>query len=298
VLIGLVFINKEGKFNENTWLIDGYLFGGKGNLSIYIIENDGIRMMIDTSEKATVPKIIKKLKEFKIYPIHKIFLTHSHFDHIDGVHELKKLITETKIEVLASQNAVENLKNPDNINKVFEGETEPIEGVIPLRDNQIIDLNGLKLEVLNFFGHTMDSIALFDKKNRNIFTGDAIIDKSSIYYFQPTFMPPDFHEAELLKTFQKLRNMKDKLNSISLAHYGVWTDEDFNQIINNMEELHFATKDSIIKWYKENPSYNYLALKFHEKFIPKSKIIKKGFIGVLEQQMEWLVEGLKRSGFI
>ncbi len=294
----LVYINKEGKFNENSWLIDGYLFGGKGSLSIYIIENDGIRLMIDASEKTTVPKIIEKLKEFKIYPIHKIFLTHSHFDHVDGVHEFKKLIKDVDIEVLASENAIENLKNPNNLNEVFATETEPIEGVVPLKDNEIIDLNGLELKVLNFFGHTMDCIALFDKKNKNIFTGDAIIDKSSIYYFQPTFMPPDFHESELLKTFQKLRNMRDELNSISLAHYGVWTDDDFEQIIDSMEELHFATKDSIIKWYKENPSYNYLALKFHEKFIPKSKIIKLGYIEVLERNMEWLVEGLKRSGFI
>ena len=294
----LVFINKEGKFNENTWLIDGNLFGGKGNLSIYIIENDGTRMMIDTSEKVMAPIIIEKLKKFKIYPIHKIFLTHSHFDHVDGVHELQKLMKTTNIEVLASENAIENLKNPNKMNEVFATKMEPIEDVIPLKDNEIINLNGLELKVLNFFGHSMDSIALFDQKNKNIFTGDAIIDKSSIYYFQPTFIPPDFHEAELLKTFQRLRNIKDELNSISLAHYGVWTEEDFEQIVNTMEELHFSTKDSIIKWYNENPSYNYLALKFHETFIPKSKIIKYGYIGFLERQMEWLVEGLKRSGFI
>jgi glyoxylase-like metal-dependent hydrolase (beta-lactamase superfamily II) len=297
-VIILVYINKEGKFNDNTWLIDGYLFGGKGSLSLYIIENNDTRIMIDATEKTAVPKIIEKLKEFKIYPIHKIFLTHSHFDHIDGVHEFQKLIGDTDIEVLASENAIENLKNPNNLNEVFAAKTEPIEGVTPLKDNQIIDLNGLELNVLNFYGHTMDSIALFDKKNKNVFTGDAIIDKSSIYYFQPTFMPPDFHEAELLKTFQRLRNMKDELNSISLAHYGVWKDEDFNQIINNMESLHFATKDSIINWYKENPSYNFLARKFHEKFIPKSKIIKLGYINELERTMEWIVECLKRSGFI
>jgi len=297
-VIILVFINKEGKFNENTWLIDGNLFGGKGGLSIYIIENDGTRMMIDTSEKETTPKIIEKLKEFKIYPIHKIFLTHSHIDHIDGVNELQKLMKDTKIEVLASKSAIENLKNPHNMNEVFASKMESIEDVIPLEDNEIIDLNGLELKVLNFFGHTMDSIALFDKNNQNIFSGDAIIDKSSIYYFQPTFMPPDFHEAELIKTFQRLSNMRDELSSISLAHYGVWTDEDFEKIINSMEELHFATKNSIINWYKENPSFNYLALKYHESFIPKSKIIKYENIGFLERQMEWLVEGLKRSGFI
>ncbi len=297
-MILLVFINKEGKFNENTWLIDGNLFGAKGNLSIYIIENAGIRIMIDSSEKAAVPKIIERLKEFNIYPIHKILLTHSHFDHVEGVHELQKLMKDTNIEVLASESAIENLKNPHNMNEVFAAKMDPIKDVIPLKDNEIIDLNGLELKVLNFFGHTMDCIGLFDKKNKNIFTGDAIIDKSSIYYFQPTFMPPDFHESELLKTFQRLRNMKNELNSISLAHYGVWTNDDFEQIINSMEELHFATKDSIIKWYKENPSFNYLALKFHETFTPKSKIIKLGNIGFLERQMEFFVESLKRSGFI
>ena len=297
-MIILVFINKEGKFNENTWLIDGYLFGAKGNLSIYIIENNGIRIMIDASEKAAVPKIIEKLKDFNLYPIHKIFLTHSHFDHVEGVHELQKFMKDINIEVLASENAIENLKNPANMNEVFATKMKPIENVLPLKDNEIIDLNGLELKALNFFGHTMDSIALFDKKNKNIFTGDAIIDKSSIYYFQPTFMPPDFHEAELIKTFQRLRNMKTELTSISLAHYGVWTEEDFEKIINSMQELHFATKDSIIKWYKENPSFNYIALKFHETFTPKSKIIKYGNIGFLERQMEFFVDSLKRSGFI
>ena len=111
-------------------------------------------------------------------------------------------------------------------------------------------------------------------------------------------MPPDFHEDRLLETFQKLRSMRNQLNSISLAHYGVWTEEDCTEIIDSMESLHFITKNSIIEWYKENPSFNYIARKFHEKFIPNSKILKLGYIGILERQMEWLIEGLKRSGFI
>lgn len=92
--------------------------------------------------------------------------------------------------------------------------------------------------------------------------------------------------------------MKDELNSISLAYYSVWTEEDFEQIINTMEELHFSTKNAIFKWYIENPLPNYLALKFHETFTPKSKIIKYGNIGFLERQMEFFVDSLKRSGFI
>ncbi len=294
----MVFINIEGKFNENTYLVDGNLFGNKGNLAIYIIESNGVRMMIDTSEEVMARSIVSKLKQFGIYPIHKIFLTHSHFDHVQGVNELKRIINKTKIEVIASENAIDNLKNPEKMNSLFIEKAKPIEVDTALKEGDIIDLNGLKLKVIEFYGHTMDSIALFDEKNKNIFVGDAIIDKSSIYYFQPVFMPPDFHETELLKTFQKLKEMRHELNSISLAHYGVWTGEDFENILNEMEQLHFKTKNSFINWYKENLSIKDMAIKYHENFIPKSKIIKKGYISVLEMQITWLLEGLKRSGFI
>jgi len=296
----MVFINTEGKFNDNTYLIDGNLFRLEGTLSIYIIENNGMRMMVDTSSDLAARKIVKKLKEFELFPIHKILLTHSHWDHMQSVGKLKKSMKETNIEVLASENAINKLKNPGVMNDVFEyGTTNPVEDdVNPLKDGDIIDINGLKLEVMNFFGHTMDSIAIFDKKNKNIFVGDAIIDRLSYDTFQPTFMPPEFNEPEILKTFKKLRNMKDRLNSICLAHYGVWTDEDFERILNEMEELHHKPKDSIIKWYNENPSIKYIASNFHKTFIPNSKMhTKENMIG-LELQIEWLLKGLKMSGFI
>lgn len=294
----MVFINTEGKFNENTYLIDGNLFGNKGNLAIYVIENNGVRMMIDTSEEVRVKSIVSKLKKFGIYPIHKIFLTHSHWDHVDCVNELKRIIKETKIEVIASKNAIDNLIHPEKMNSVFNENVKPIEVDTALKEGNIIDLNGLKLRVMEFYGHTMDSIALFDKKNKNIFVGDAIIDKSSIYYIQPVFMPPDFHELELLNTFEKLKEMKHELNSISLAHYGVWTGEDFDNILIEMEDLHFKAKKSFINWYNENLSIRDMAINYHKEFIPKSKIIEKDYINFLEMQITWLLEGLKRSGFI
>jgi glyoxylase-like metal-dependent hydrolase (beta-lactamase superfamily II) len=304
------FFHKEGQFNENTYLIDGYLFGAQRTLALYVIENNGTRMLIDTSTADQAKSIQRKLKLYKIYPIHKILLSHSHWDHIAAVNELKALIPDVEIEVLASKNALDNLKNPSAMNNIFEtikpesmkdaydAIVEPIEDVIPLEEGDKIDLNGLELEVSNFFGHTMDSIAVLDKKNRNIITGDAIIDKSGYTYMQPTFMPPEFNESELLKTFQKLRDMKDKLKSITLAHYGVWTDEDFIKILDEMEDFHFNTKDSIIQWYKENLSSKEIALKYIETFIPKSKILEYDALDGLEMNIKWFIEGLKLSGFI
>ena len=294
----MVFIKSEGKFNENTYLFDGRAMNIPNFLSVYIIENNDMRLMVDTPQEQFVRKFLKKIKEFGIYPIHKIILTHSHFDHISGTGKLKKLIKETEIEVLASEKAIENLKYPEKMNDIFNLSVNPVYDVKPLKEGDVINLNGLELEVLDFFGHTMDSIGILDKKNENLFLGDAILDKFDTETFNPPFMPPDFQESELLKTFQKLRNMKDELHSISLAHFGVWKDDDMVKIIDEMEDLYYNTKNSIIKWYKEEPSTELITLKYHDTYIKNSTIHTKDNILILQFLVEMLIEGLKTSGII
>ncbi len=294
----MVYIDFEGKVRENTYLIDGLLFRMPHLLSLYIIENDGERMMIDTGEASMARKVLNKIKELGLYPINKILLTHSHWDHIQAVNKLKKLIKEVDVEILASEKAIENLIHTEKMNYPFEMQAESIEKVTPLKEGDYIDLNGLKLEIFTFFGHTHDSIALLDKKNKNIFVGDAIID----YWDQETatapFMPPDFNEGELLKTFQKLRDLKADINSISLSHFGVYKDEDFLKILDNMEDIYFKTKDSIIEWYNENPSVDYITSKYQDIYIPNSTVFPKENMLGLKMVVGWMIKGLKISGFI
>ena len=292
----MVYIDTEGKFNDNTYLIDAMLFRLPHQLSLYVIENKEERMLIDTGSALAASKIFRKLKEFNLLPIHKLFLTHSHWDHTQGYERLKKKIGE--FETLASAKAIENLKNPEKINKLFNYEVDPIENVTPLKEGDIIDLSGLELEVFDFFGHTQDHIALLDKKNKNLFAGDAIINMYERESFSPPFMPSDFNETELLKTFQKLRNLKEDLDSISLDHFGVWKNEDLDLVVNKMEDAHFQTKNAMIEWYNENNDIAYITSKYHENFTPNSTIHTKENMLGLELVISWLIEGLKISGFI
>jgi len=294
----MVFIHTEGKFNNNSYLIDGELYRMKGNIALYIIEHKDMRLMIDAGEVLMARKVVKKIKDLGLYPIHKLLLTHSHFDHVQGVGRLRKLMKENEIEVLASEKAIDNLNNPEKMNKYFGYQVDPIENVTPLKEGDILDINGLQLEIYNFFGHTQDSIAILDRKNHNIFAGDGIIDKYDPYTPFPEFVPPDFNESEYLKTFEKLRSLKGELDSISLAHFGVWKGDDFYKILNEMEEFHFNAKESIIKWYNENPSPEYITLKYHEKFTPESMIHTKENILGLQFMVTWLIDGLKTVGYL
>ena len=267
-------------------------------LSIYVIENNGMRLMIDVGETLKARKVIKKLKDFGLYPIHKIVLTHSHWDHAQGISKLYSSMKDLDVEVLASENAVKNLIHPEKMVKGFEGfdEVYPFEGdITPLKEGDIIDINGLELEVLNFFGHTMDSIGLFDKTNKNLFAGDAAINRLDQDAFFVPLMPPDFHEQELLKTFNKLRDMRSDMNSISLSHFGVWKNKHLEQILDEMEDQYFKVKDSLIEWYNENPSIDFITNKYCRTLIPNSKFWNQMFFTF---NVEMMINGLKLSGLL
>jgi glyoxylase-like metal-dependent hydrolase (beta-lactamase superfamily II) len=293
----ITIINKEGKLADNYYLIDGMPMGVPKLLSIYIIENEGMRLMIDTGDAQKARINIKKLKDFGLYPIHKIVLTHSHWDHVQGLSKITKLMKDLDVEVLASENAIDKLRHPEKMSNGYEGiNLVSFEGdVTPLKEGDIIDLNGLKLEVMNFFGHTMDSIALFDETNRNIFIGDAVSMRLDQDAFYAPLMPPNFHEKELLNSFKKLRNMKTRLNSISLAHYGVWADIHFEQILNEMEELYFKVKNSLIEWYNENPSTEIITSKYCTTLMPNSKYWNETIFKFI---IDMMLNGLKTSGFL
>ncbi len=289
---------EDGKFNENSYLIDAEFMKLKGTLSIYVIENDGMRMLIDTGETLPARRVVKKLKAMNLFPIHKILFTHAHWDHVQALPRILKQMEGEDIEVLAHEDAIDILKNPEELNEFFEYIVEPIENVTPLKANDIIDINGFELEILELFGHTQDSIGIYDKTNKNIFVGDAIIDHLDLDTYTPVLYGPHFDEKQLLKTYEKLDEMKTELNSISLAHFGVYSGVDFINLVESVKDKYFKAKDSIIKWYLENPDVDYVTEKYQENIIPNSKMFPKENLGGIHWFMDQHIKTLKAKGFI
>ena len=95
----MVHINSEGKINDNYYLIDGMTMGMPKFLSIYIIENNGKRLMIDVGEALKSRKIVKKLKELNLYPVDIIVLTHSHWDHAQGIKKMHEAMNNPNLEI-------------------------------------------------------------------------------------------------------------------------------------------------------------------------------------------------------
>jgi len=298
VNIFLGHIIDEGKFNENSFLIDAEFFKLKKTLALYVVESGNERMMIDTGETLTARKIAKKLKKFDLYPINKILFTHAHWDHIQAFHKLKKQMEDVEIDVLAHQNAVDILQNPEEMNKFFGYSVDPIEVNRSLKEGDIIEVGNLKLRVFEFFGHTQDSIGIYNPKSRNIFVGDAIIDKIDYNTYIPVLFGPHFDEKSLLKSYEKLRSMGNKIDSIAFAHFGVYDGKDIDMILENLEDRYFEAKNSLIQWYNEGLSVEEITKKYRNNIIPNSEIFSKEKIMGLQWNISQNLDTLKAAGFI
>ena len=85
-----------------------------------------------------------------------IILTHHHYDHTGAVDRIKN---ETGCPVYLHREDCDMYGNQVDVY---------------MEDDDIIDLDGLQLEVIHTPGHTRGSVCIFDGKDRVCFTGDTI----------------------------------------------------------------------------------------------------------------------------
>jgi len=272
-----------GKVNEDTILIDAEMMGIPGIMSIYLIEA-GKKCLIDSGTHIEARKTLRKLKGLNVFPPDIIIITHSHWDHVQAIPFLsqraKKLGKE--IEIYASEAAIPNLRD-QSFNDVFEtGPYNNIEDdIIPLKEGDTVDLDGITLKIFETPGHMNDEISILDEKNKNLFVGDIIGMKVTDNVFVPPFMPPKWNLEAYLKSIDKLK--KIDYETMSLDHFGYIYDEEARSILDES----IANYEQFWKAFEENTDHlddvPYLIENVFEKLIPKS---------TLEQFPEMLITGV------
>lgn len=148
--------------------------GGDDSATSYIVYNEKKEaVLIDPSFKAS--KIVKWLKEESINLL-AILLTHGHFDHIEGIEEVKKFFScpiyiEKSDEVL--------LSNPYKNGSVLFGKyVQVLEKTENLWDEETLHFSDIEVQVIHTPFHTPGSVCFYFPKIQSLFTGDTLFYRS------------------------------------------------------------------------------------------------------------------------
>lgn len=225
-------IRKQGKINNNTTLIDYGLFGVAGAGAVYLVEGEK-KCLIDGGTRGEASRIYKILRDMDAFPPDMIILTHSHWDHVQGVPFLRKMAARQKkeIEVMASKDSILLLEDQSWNKILFKGKLENIKEVTPINEGDTVDLGGVSLKIFDVPGHCKDHIAILDEKNKNIFVGDALGAKNEDYFFIPTFVPPYWDWDDFRNSVNKFREID--YDSLCMAHFGYIYEEEAKNFLDD-----------------------------------------------------------------
>lgn len=148
--------------------------GGDDSATSYIVYNEKKEaVLIDPSFKAS--KIVKWLKEESINLL-AILLTHGHFDHIEGIEEVKKSFS---CPIYIEKNDEVLLDNPYKNGSVLFGKyVQVVEKTENLWDEETLHFSDIEVQVIHTHFHTPGSVCFYFPKIQSLFTGDTLFYRS------------------------------------------------------------------------------------------------------------------------
>lgn len=171
--------------------------------NVWYFERNGENVLIDAGTGDSWEQI-KGLEE-----IDKVVLTHSHYDHVDNLPKIQDMFSP---EIYAYEPG--NL--PVKASKLDEGEE--------------ISLGGLDFEVFHTPGHKDDSICLYSREAKILFTGDLLFPEGG-------FGRTDLEEGDrdlLLESIRKVEGLE--VDEMYCGHEEAATEDVERQIRDSLSE--------------------------------------------------------------
>ncbi|KAH0945661.1 hypothetical protein HN011_007086 [Eciton burchellii] len=261
----------------------------------YLVGTGHRRILIDTGEVKTADSYVKLLsnvltKENVI--IQHVVITHWHHDHIGGVNSVQNLLKELfpTIEPAIVWKLPQAEDDDNNLN-----DENSIQYKL-LKNEQVMEVEGAKLQVKHTPGHTSDHACLLLQEENILFSGDCILGEGTTIF--------EDLSAYML-SLNKILEMQPKMiypghgpvveNPIPHIQYYIkhrqQRENDILQMLNEENNDKAKTEIDIVKeLYKESPDKVQLAAAFVVA-LHLRKLQKEGKTLQNEEGGWWKVKG-------
>lgn len=175
----------------------GRMVIGAVQTNCYFLQNTDTNqvIVIDPADKGD--KIYEELTR-RGYQVEAILLTHGHFDHIMGVDALRKL---SNAKAYLGEKEEKLISDADlNVSTMF-GTPYTTTADILVKDNQILELAGMKIRVIHTPGHTAGGVSYYLEDQGILFCGDTLFLESVGRTDFPTSSAADIKQSIREKLF-------------------------------------------------------------------------------------------------
>ncbi|PBC31092.1 Beta-lactamase protein [Apis cerana cerana] len=210
----------------------------------YLVGTGNRRILIDTTEKKNANdyiKLLHRVLEEEKATIEHLLITHWHFDHLGAVNSVLNMLKTINTEIKSTVwkfSRTPNDKNSRNMENLFEWKQ--------LRDKQIIEVEGAKLDVEYTPGHATDHASFMMEDEKILFSGDCILGEGTAVF-------EDLNAY--IATLKKMLMMKPKV--IYPGHGPII--ENPENIINFYIENRLKRENDILNILEQNAKNNTLS---------------------------------------
>ncbi|MBI0583851.1 MAG: MBL fold metallo-hydrolase [Methanomassiliicoccus sp.] len=173
------------------------------SVNVFVVEGEDLAL-IDSGTKGSGKTILRRIRALGRRPneVSKLFLTHSHPDHIGAAAEI---VAATGCQVVAHAAERTWIEDPS-----IQKAERPVPGFDSLvgdavtvgrrvGDGDVVAMGGFDLKIVHTPGHSPGSITLWSRADRAAFTGDAVPVPGDLPIYDDAFAT--------LGSLRKLRNL-------------------------------------------------------------------------------------------
>jgi glyoxylase-like metal-dependent hydrolase (beta-lactamase superfamily II) len=208
-------------------------FDKTGTVFLYLLRGHRVAL-IDTGASDSPATVLQPaLAEvgLSLGKVDLILNTHAHLDHSGGNAETKRqsgarihvhrddlpMASSNQAQVAFHTDPLRTLEFPpqsiqERTEHVLRNAGEPAGADVLLADGDLIDLGGIRLEVVHCPGHTPGHVAYYWRQERVLFTGDAV----QGYGARPGSYPYYFHAPNYRASLERLSRLE--IETLCLGH--------------------------------------------------------------------------------
>ena len=196
----------------------------------FICETKGV--VVEPGPAATIPSIQEAMKQLGMKELAYIMPTHIHIDHAGAIGRLAQLFPHAKVVLhpLGAKHAVNPSRLIESTQMAFGDDFEDFYGpILPVPESQVktpsdeetIAIDGRELQLIYTPGHAPHHIAIFDRKTRGLFCGEALgLPKQGAELSPlPAAAPPSFDIEVYLKTMERIKQLRPRI--LFYSHDGI-----------------------------------------------------------------------------